>query len=91
MKKVELVEAMAQKTGLTKADSARALDAMLDALTKSLKKGEKTTLVGFGTFGVSKRKARVGRNPQTGAEVKIAAHNTVSFKAGAALKEAVNK
>jgi DNA-binding protein HU-beta len=90
MKKVELVEAMAQKTGLTKADSARALDAMLDALTKSLKKGEKTTLVGFGTFGVSKRKARVGRNPQTGAEVKIAARVVPGFKAGNKLKDALN-
>ncbi len=90
MKKVELVEAMAQKTGLTKADSARALDAMLEALTKSLKKGEKTTLVGFGTFGVSKRKARVGRNPQTGAEVKIAARVVPGFKAGSKLKDALN-
>ena len=67
MKKVELVEAVAEKTGLTKADATRAIDATFDAITEALKKGEKTTLVGFGTFGVSERAARSGRNPQTGA------------------------
>ena len=62
MKKVELVEAVAEKTGLTKADATRAIDATFDAITEALKKGEKTTLVGFGTFGVSERAARSGRN-----------------------------
>lgn len=90
MKKVELVEAIATKAGLTKADASRALDATLEAITKALKDGDKVPLVGFGTFGVSKRAARVGRNPQTGAEVKIAARNAVSFKAGSALKDAIN-
>ena len=88
MKKVELVEAVAEKTGLTKADATRAIDATFDAITEALKKGEKTTLVGF---GVSERAARSGRNPQTGAPVTIAARTAVTFKAGAALKEAVNK
>ena len=90
MKKVELVEAIAAEAGLTKADAGRALDATFSAITGALKKGDKVTLVGFGTFGVSKRAARVGRNPQTGAEVKIAARNAASFKAGAALKDAIN-
>ena len=89
MKKVELVDAIAASAGLTKADAGRALDGMLDAVTGALKKGDKVTLVGFGTFGVSKRAARIGRNPQTGAEVKIAARNAVTFKAGQALKDAV--
>ncbi len=91
MKKVELVEEIATKAGLTKADAGRALDATLDAIKEALVKGDKVPLVGFGTFGISKRAARTGRNPQTGAEVKIAARNAVSFKAGSALKEAVNK
>lgn len=91
MKKVELVEAVAEKTGLTKADATRAIDATFDAITESLTKGEKTTLVGFGTFGVSERAARNGRNPQTGETVKIAARTAVTFKAGSALKDAVNK
>ncbi len=90
MKKVELVEAIANKAGLTKADAGRALDATLDAITNALAKGDKIPLVGFGTFAVSKRAARTGRNPQTGAEVKIAARNAATFKAGAALKEAIN-
>lgn len=90
MKKVELVEAVANKAGLTKADAGRALDATLEVITNALAKGDKVPLVGFGTFAVSKRAARMGRNPQTGAEVKIAARNAVTFKAGAALKESVN-
>lgn len=90
MKKVELVEAIANKAGLTKADAGRALDATLDAITNALAKGDKVPLVGFGTFAVSKRAARTGRNPQTGAEVKIAARNAATFKAGAALKDAIN-
>ncbi len=91
MKKVELVEAVAAKTGLTKADATRSIDAVFEVITGALVKGDKVPLVGFGTFNVSKRAAREGRNPQTGATVKIAARKAVSFKAGSALKEAVNK
>ena len=90
MKKAELVEAIAEKAGLTKADATRALEATFEVITKALKKGEKVPVAGFGTFNVSKRKAREGRNPQTGATVKIPARKAVTFKAGTALKEAVN-
>lgn len=90
MKKVELIESVAAKAGLTKADAGRAVDATLATITEALVKGDKVPLVGFGTFGVSKRAARMGRNPQTGATVKIAARNAVTFKAGSALKDAVN-
>ena len=91
MKKVELIESVAAKAGITKADAGRAVDAMLASITAALAKGDRVPLVGFGTFATSKRAARVGRNPQTGAEVKIPARNAVTFKAGAALKNAVNK
>ena len=87
MTKAELIDAIAAKSGLTKADSSRALS----AVAETLKKGDKITLTGFGTFGTSKRAAREGRNPRTGETVKIAARTTVSFKAGSKLKEAVNK
>ena len=90
MKKAELVEAIAEKTGLTKADANRALDATFEVITKALKKGERVPVAGFGTFNVSKRKAREGRNPQTGETVKIPARKAVTFKAGTALKDAVN-
>ena len=90
MKKVELVEAVATATGLTKADATRAIDATFATVTKALVKGDKVPLVGFGTFGVSRREARTGRNPQTGAEVKIPARNAVTFKAGTQLKNEVN-
>ena len=90
MKKAELVEAIAGKTGLTKADANRALDATFEVITKALKKGERVPVAGFGTFNVSKRKAREGRNPQTGATVKIPARKAVTFKAGTELKDAVN-
>jgi len=90
MKKVELVEAVAEAIGLTKADAGRAIDATFAAITGALKDGDKVPLVGFGTFAVSKRAAREGRNPQTGETVKIAARNAVTFKAGSALKDAVN-
>lgn len=90
MKKVELVEAVAEKAGLTKADATRAIDATFEAITGALKQGDKVTLVGFGTFGVSERAAREGRNPKTGEAVQIAARKAVSFKAGSALKESVN-
>ena len=90
MKKVELVEAVAEATGLTKADATRAIDATFAAITGALKDGDKVPLVGFGTFAVSKRAAREGRNPQTGEIVKIPARNAVTFKAGTALKDSVN-
>ena len=90
MKKAELVEAIATKTGLTKADANRALEATFEVITKALKKGDRVPVAGFGTFNVSKRKAREGRNPQTGAKVKIPARKAVTFKAGTALKDAVN-
>ena len=90
MKKIELVEAVATNAGLTKADATRAIDATFDAITEALKKGDKLTLIGFGTFGVSKREGRTGRNPQTGATVEIPARNVVSFKAGTQLKKSVN-
>ena len=90
MKKVELIESVAAKAGITKADAGRAVDATFAAITEALVKGDKVPLIGFGTFAISKRAARVGRNPQTGAEVQIAARNAVTFNAGAALKDAVN-
>lgn len=91
MKKVELVEAIAEKAGLTKADAGRALDATFAAITDALVRGDKISLVGFGTFSVSERAARTGRNPQTGAVVEIAARKAAAFKAGSALKDALNK
>jgi len=90
MSKQALVEFMASEAGLTKADATRALDAFVAGVTKSLKKGEKVTLVGFGTFDAKKRAAREGRNPQTGATVKIPARVVPSFKAGSKLKDALN-
>ncbi len=90
MKKVELVEKVAEEAGLTKADATRAIDAMIKTIADALSKGDKVPLVGFGTFAVSKRAAREGRNPKTGATVQIAARNAVTFKAGSALKDAVN-
>ena len=91
MTKQELVEKMAEQAGLTKADAARALDAFTACVTGALAKGKKVSLVGFGTFATSKRGAREGRNPRTGETVKIAARVAATFKAGAKLKEAVNK
>ena len=91
MSKQQLVEKIAEKAGLTKADAARALDATMESVTEALKKGEKVSLVGFGTFATSKREAREGRNPRTGETVKIAARTAVTFKAGSKLKDAVNK
>jgi len=90
MNKGELIEAVADATSSTKADAGRAIDATVEAITNALKKSDTVTLIGFGTFKVSKRAARTGRNPQTGAELKIPARNAPSFKAGAALKAAVN-
>ncbi len=91
MSKQELVEKMAEKAGLTKADAARALDAFTSSVSDALKSGDKVSLVGFGTFATSKRAAREGHNPRTGEPVAIAARTVVAFKAGSKLKEAVNK
>lgn len=88
MNKAQLVEEVAKVTS-SKKEAALAVDAALAAIQKALKKGEAVTLVGFGTFGVSKRKAREGRNPQTGATIKIAAKKVPVFKAGKGLKDAV--
>lgn len=90
MKKVELVEAVATKAGLTKADATRAIDATFAAITEALKGGDRVPLVGFGTFAVSKRGARTARNPRTGETIKVAARKAVTFKAGTALKDSVN-
>ena len=90
MNKTELVAAISEKTELTKKDSEKALKALIDVVAEELKKGEKVQLVGFGTFEVSERAARTGKNPQTGAEIKIAACKAAKFKAGKALKDAVN-
>ena len=90
MKKVELVEAVAEETGLTKADATKAIDATFKAIANALANGDKVPLVGFGTFDVSERAAREGRNPRTGEPVTIAARKAVTFKPGSALKDAVN-
>lgn len=90
MNKAELVAAIAEKTELSKKDSEKALKAFIDVVTEELKKGEKVQLVGFGTFETSERAAREGRNPQTGKTMKIPASTAPRFKAGKALKDAVN-
>jgi DNA-binding protein HU-beta len=88
--KSELIDAIASSADLSKASAGRALDAVVGAITKELKKGGQVSLVGFGTYSVKKRAARTGRNPQTGAAIKIKAAKVPSFKAGKALKDAVN-
>ena len=90
MNKAELVAAIADEAGLSKKDAEKALKAFTDVVTEELKKGEKVQLVGFGTFEVSERAAREGRNPQTGAAMKIAASKAPKFKAGKALKDLIN-
>ena len=90
MKKVELVEAVAAAAGLTKTDATKAIDATFAAITEALVKGDKVPLVGFGTFAVSERAAREGRNPRTGEVVSIPARVAVKAKAGSKLKEALN-
>lgn len=90
MNKSELVDAIADAADLSKASAGRALDAAIDAVASTLQKGDQVSLVGFGTFSVKHRAARTGRNPQTGAEIQIKAANVPSFKAGKALKDAVN-
>ena len=89
MTKADLVEKIAKDAGITKAQAEKAANSTLAAMTDALKAGDKVTLVGFGSFSVSDRKARVGRNPQTGAALKIPARKAVSFSAGKPLKEAV--
>ena len=91
MNKNELISCMASSTGMTKTDSAKALDAFINSVTKSLKSGKEVRLVGFGTFGVSKRPATTGRNPRTGAAIKIPARKVAKFKPGKSLMETVNK
>lgn len=90
MNKTELIAAVAEKTGLKKTESGKAVDAVVAAITEELKKGDKVTLIGFGTFETRSRAARTGRNPQTGKEIRIKASKAPAFKAGKALKEAVN-
>ncbi len=90
MNKKELIESIAGAADLSKADAEKALNGTLAAIAESLKKGDKVTLVGFGTFAVSKRDARQGRNPQTGKAIKIPAKKVVKFKAGSKLSDAIN-
>jgi len=90
MNKQELIESIATTTGLSKADAGRALDATFDAITGALTAEDRVAVPGFGTFQTSKRAARTGRNPQTGATIKIKARTAVSFKAASKLKDAVN-
>ncbi len=91
MNKNDLIAEVADATGLTKADAAKAVDAVLDSVTNSLKKGDEVRLVGFGTFTVAKRAASEGRNPRTGETIKIPASKRPKFSAGKALKDAVNR
>lgn len=90
MNKLDLIAEVAKNTGLTKTDATKATDALLDAVTVALKKGDEVRLVGFGTFNVASREATTGRNPRTGEEIKIAASKQPKFKAGKVLKDALN-
>lgn len=90
MNKAELIEAVAAESGLSKADAKRALDAFVSTTASALKSGDRVALVGFGSFSLSERSARKGRNPQTGKEIQIAAKKIVKFKAGAELSGSVN-
>lgn len=90
MNKVELVAEIAKNTGLTKVDSEKATEALLNTVAAALKKGDEVRLVGFGTFSVASREATTGRNPRTGATIKIPASKQPKFKAGKGLKDAVN-
>lgn len=90
MNKNDLIAAVADGSGLSKADAAKAVDAVFDSITGTLKKGGEVRLVGFGTFSVAKRAATTGRNPRTGETIKIAASKQPKFKAGKGLKDAVN-
>lgn len=90
MNKSELINAISEESGLTKADAGRALDATLTSVTNALKGGDSISLIGFGTFAVKERSARTGRNPQTGETIQIKASKIPSFKAGKTLKDSVN-
>jgi DNA-binding protein HU-beta len=90
MNKAELIDAVSGKTGLQKAEATRAVDAVFDSITAALKSGDTVALLGFGTFVVKGRAARAGRNPRTGETIEIAATKVPGFKAGKALKDAVN-
>jgi DNA-binding protein HU-beta len=90
MNKAELIDAVAGSASLSKADAGRAVDAVVDSITKALKHGQQVSVVGFGTFSVKHRAARQGRNPRTGETIEISASNVPGFKAGKALKDAVN-
>ena len=90
MNKAELIDAVASATDLSKVDATRAVDAVVDNITETLRKGDSVTLVGFGTFEVRERAARTGRNPQTGEAIQIKASKAPAFKAGKAFKDAVN-
>jgi DNA-binding protein HU-beta len=90
MNKQELISKIAKDTGITKSSAAAAVDSFFDSLTRSLKKGQPITFVGFGTFKTAQRKARTARNPQTGAAIRIPKRRVVRFTAGKALKSAVN-
>ncbi len=89
MNKAQLIDAMAENAGLTKADAKKALDGFINATSSALSTGDRVALVGFGSFSISNRKARTGRNPQTGKEISIPAKNVVKFKAGAELSDKV--
>ncbi|PIO48837.1 MAG: DNA-binding protein HU [[Chlorobium] sp. 445] len=91
MSKADIVDKIAKDAGISKAASEKAVNAFIEAVTNSLKKGQTVTLIGFGTFSVGKRAARVGRNPKTGATIKIKAKKIARFRPGTALKNAVNK
>ncbi len=90
MNKTDLIEAIASNASMSKADAGRALDAIINSVTDTLRKGDQVTLTGFGTFIVRERSARTGRNPQTGDPISIKAAKVPSFRAGKALKDAVN-
>lgn len=90
MNKGDLIESVSDDAGLSKAEASRAVDAVITAITKALRGGKQVSLVGFGTFAVKKRAARMGRNPRTGEEIQIRASKVPAFRAGKALKDAVN-
>ncbi len=90
MNKSELIAEIAIKSGITKSEAGKVIDAITSTITSTLIKGESVTVIGFGTFKINKRDARVGRNPRTGAELKLAAKNVPAFSAGKALKDALN-
>lgn len=91
MNKADLIDKIADSSSISKSSAGCAIDCMIDSVTAALKKGDRVTLVGFGTFSVSQRKARNGRNPQTGSVIKIAARKVAKFTPGIDLKKAVNK